>query len=128
MSNQDKLKVALKDFTWLSVMDIAWIYKVGREPVQGGDNTPAYLVEVSLTVTLASGQWVYIKALPVRTDLTNVIGTIEGFNDYSIVTSSGRLSRWLNLEAIGEAMFEYLKEYASEAIKNIGERTEVVYY
>ena len=128
MSNQDKLKVALKDFTWLSVMDIAWVYEVGREPVQDGDNMPTYPVEVSLTVTLASGQWVCIKALPVCTDLNNVIGTITGFNDYSVVTSSDRLHRWLNLEAIGEAMFEYLKEYASEAAKNIGDRTEVVYY
>ena len=125
MSNQDKLKVALKDFTWLGVKRITWVYAADPEPVQDGGDDPIYMVEVSLAVTLVSGEWLDITSSTYCDDLEDVIGTLYGLDDYRVIGSSDKLEARLNLETIGVAMFEYMEEYAQEGNKNEGEQTVV---
>ena len=124
MSNQDKLKVALKDFTWLGVKRITWVYSADPEPV-GEDDEQLYMVQVSLTITLINGEWLDIASFTYCEDLEDIIGTLYGLDDYQVIGSSNKLEARLNLETIGEAMFEYMEEYAQAGNKNEGEQTVV---
>lgn len=123
MSNQDKLKAALRDFTWLAVKRLTWIYAADPEPLQDGGDEPIYMVEVSLAVTLVSGEWLELYAFTYCDDLENIIGTLYELDDYRMIGSSDKLEARLNIEEIGEAMFEYMVEYAREGTKNVGEQT-----